>query len=229
MDTIWGNLRTFFPDEVLDAHDKIFTGGHFSLYRNSPEVNSSYRLTSRRNPLSHVDAFSTPTLLAFDEWGPQRNGMNAVLPDNDFRLYSSEMPYADIRVPYRALRNNREGFGEPEARLMEVSLRHRAYLYDRGRLIQYGINPDGSLHEREEAYIHLQKRKMRLKLGGNEQSFIILPPNRISQPPAVVDGQYLRANTREFGLRPAYIARRARNAMRKLAGLLKHSGGGDRG
>lgn len=45
MDVIFGNIRKFVTDELLDKYDKIYPLGHFSLYRNSDKCNLYFKLT----------------------------------------------------------------------------------------------------------------------------------------------------------------------------------------
>ena len=43
MDLIFGDIRAFITDEILEKYDKIGFQGHSVIYRNTPEVNQRYR------------------------------------------------------------------------------------------------------------------------------------------------------------------------------------------
>ena len=43
VDLMWGNIRKFLTDEILDKYEKIGFLAHSTLYRNTPEVNARYR------------------------------------------------------------------------------------------------------------------------------------------------------------------------------------------
>lgn len=62
-DLIFGDLRKFVNDEILEQYDKIFTRGHLTIYKNIPEINSFYR-----SQKDYKTAYQTPVNLSFDEW-----------------------------------------------------------------------------------------------------------------------------------------------------------------
>lgn len=43
IDLIWGDIRKFITDEILEKYDRVLTHGHCSLFRNTQEVNKAYR------------------------------------------------------------------------------------------------------------------------------------------------------------------------------------------
>ncbi|MBO7090099.1 MAG: hypothetical protein J6W70_09355 [Lentisphaeria bacterium] len=54
LDMVFGDLRGFFSDEMLDRYDKLLSCGHLSLYRNTPEVNSRFRLPGSKYTAEEV-------------------------------------------------------------------------------------------------------------------------------------------------------------------------------
>lgn len=220
VDVIWGRLRTFVTDEILDANDRVFGGGHFSLYRNQDSVNNAFRLVSQSRPLSYREVFSSPSSFAFDEWGAAWNGMNSIMIESGFRMYLESMPYADIKVHPRVFRNNREGFGSPAERAHERAKRNIVYAYDRRQLRQYWLSSDEVVHDREEAYIHLQKRPIRRDAVPEScDSFAILPPDRFAPHPGTVEGAYLLREAKGSGVYWQSLRIRRRNAVNKLRAL----------
>ena len=57
-DLIWGDIRNFITDDILEKYDKIGFQGHSTLYRNTPEVNSRYK-TIIPGQLSYKDIFNS--------------------------------------------------------------------------------------------------------------------------------------------------------------------------
>ena len=66
MDLIWGDIRKFITDDMLDQYDKIGFQGHSTLYRNTPEVNARYR-TILEGELTYQNIFQSSYGHCFDE------------------------------------------------------------------------------------------------------------------------------------------------------------------
>jgi hypothetical protein len=212
LDVVFGDVRRFVTEEILADADKVYAGGHLSFIRNEPGLNTLYRRGAEVGMLDYREVVATPRALAFDEWGPQRNGLNAIFSAHGRKVHLAEMPYADVKTRHYALRTNREGFTlEPETAASERRKRHIMYAFDTGRLTQHAIDTDtGEPVEREEAYIHLQKRPMSRDqgLGTSPQRFVVLPPNRLAPHPGRIDADYLRRHCRERRIYPhAYVLR----------------------
>ena len=68
IDLMWGNIRKFYTDEILEKYDKIGYQAHSTLYKNTPEVNKRYR-TVIDGLDNYKMAFSESEGHAFDEVG----------------------------------------------------------------------------------------------------------------------------------------------------------------
>jgi hypothetical protein len=232
LDVIFGNVRKFVSEEVLQKADKVFTGGHLSLFRNDEQINRLYRTGGRLGLLDYRAVLSSPRSFAFDEWGVRHDGLNSIFLANGRYVHLSEMPYADVKVSHYALRTNREGFSlSPETAERELRKRHICYTFNRGSLQQHAIDSvTEELVQREEAYIHLQKRPMRRdpELGESPSSFTILPPNRFAPSPAAMSTAYLKRNCPERRIYLHFYRLRFRNLARLVLGkaksILKHQG-----
>lgn len=66
IDLIFGNIRKFISDDILNNYDKIQTLGHFELYRNTKRVNEHFK-SNIPGFISYKEIFSSPALWAFDE------------------------------------------------------------------------------------------------------------------------------------------------------------------
>lgn len=69
IDLIWGNIRKFVTEELLDKYDKLFTHGHFVLYRNTTEVNNWFRELPQIPDHTWKQVFQSDESWAFDEAG----------------------------------------------------------------------------------------------------------------------------------------------------------------
>ena len=68
MDLIFGDIRAFITDEILEKYDKIGFQGHSVIYRNTPEVNQRYRVQVENAP-NYKDVFTSGDGKFFDEVG----------------------------------------------------------------------------------------------------------------------------------------------------------------
>ena len=68
IDLVWGDIRKFYTEEILDTYEKVGFNGHSNLYRNTPEVCSRYR-TKIEGKMYYKDVYSVDKGYAFDEPG----------------------------------------------------------------------------------------------------------------------------------------------------------------
>ena len=66
LDMVWGDIRKFITDDILEQYEKIGNQGHSTLYKNTPEVNARYR-TCIPGIVNYKIAYSTDQGFAFDE------------------------------------------------------------------------------------------------------------------------------------------------------------------
>lgn len=68
MDLIWGDIRKFITDDILDKYEKIGFQGHSTLYKNTPEVNQRYKIQIDEE-LNYKKVFTSEKGCFFDETG----------------------------------------------------------------------------------------------------------------------------------------------------------------
>lgn len=66
MDVLWGDIREFITDDLLDKYIKIGFQGHSTLYRNCVEVNNIYKREFKDLP-TYKEIFSKEKGYCFDE------------------------------------------------------------------------------------------------------------------------------------------------------------------
>src|SRR5690606_27520310 len=102
LDTIWGDLRKSLRAPLHGTYDRIFGGGHLSIFRNSSEVNEAYRQGGHADgTLNYRDVFTSSRSYAFDEWGLNQNGLNRIF-EQKYSFYLDTMPYADVKPAHYA-------------------------------------------------------------------------------------------------------------------------------
>ena len=95
IDLIFGDLRKFITEDILQSYDRIFEVGHLFLYRNCKEINEAYRLLGGMIPFEEVAR--TKAYCGFDE----HTGITRIFIKNGFKTYA-KVVCADIDPHYKA-------------------------------------------------------------------------------------------------------------------------------
>ena len=167
MDMIFGDLSWFFKKYRLDMYDKFQSVGHLTLMRNTPENNVRYKLPC--NPgKGYKDAFTTQGSTHFDE-----SEINQIYNAYAFPFFD-ERVHADISPQYRRLKLTVKTHGVPN------NHKHQTFYWQNGKIWRAFLRDNGtwrSIIVEEFAYIHFQKRKMKVPEFdvNNVNSFYICP------------------------------------------------------
>ena len=166
-DLIFGDIRKFVTDEKLERYEKLYTRGHLTLYRNTPENNSRYRniIASGYNT-DYKKIFSSEEIYAFDEWG-RDGGINRIFMKLNIPIYN-ELDFDDIslvRVPFFPVQRCKNS---PHS-----SMKNIYYSYNGKNLIRK-CKYFEEINCEEVLYAHFQKRSMKNNAPGSDK-FIIIP------------------------------------------------------
>lgn len=174
-DVIYGKLDEFITDELLDSYDKIFTKGHFALYRNTEKMNMLFQ-SEINGHLLYKDVMQANDNRNFDEDWNGRPNANDIYRANGMRVYENidnERKVADIYAKspvFRVVYQNRS-----DHKNVIEKARDSLFVHKDGRLIRYSIK-DKCLYREEFMYIHLKQRKMKMFEGLEKCSnFTIIP------------------------------------------------------
>lgn len=164
-DQIFGNLKSFITEDMLEKYDKIGSLGHLTLYRNTAENNRVYTTTER-----YKQVFTTERGCAFDEWLPGNINEIYLASHKNIMLenYGADInPYMTTfqTVHYDLSRNM----------YCKSEIKNSVFCFDNGKLSQIYIS-NGKLTEKEYPYAHLQKRAMKdLRSDKNTAKYCIVP------------------------------------------------------
>ena len=154
LDLLFGNIRKFITDDILDKNDKIFITGHFSLYRNTKQMNELFMDKGEYPEYNYEEAFTVKEACYFDEF----RGMNLKCIRNGINVYHNKQLFLDIN-PSKFEFVNRKG-----TKVFCV--------WKDGKLSTIDANGD----EEEWLYIHFQKRNICCgSIDENKNSFIMIP------------------------------------------------------
>ena len=170
----FSKLDEFVTDELLDSYDKVFTKGHFALYRNSVEMNELF-MKEINGHLLYKEVMQANDNRNFDEdWNGKLNA-NDIYRANGMRVYENvdnERKVADIYAKspvFRVVYQNRI-----DHKNKIDSKRNGLFVHEDGRLRRYQMK-DGQLCQEEFMYIHLKQRNMQMLSDvGQCMNFIII-------------------------------------------------------
>lgn len=177
LDVIWGNLEKFIREYALLNYDKASDAGHFTLFRNTPEITQLYKKGAEKGLMDYKTVYTSSEIFAFDEWGGSK-GINAIFLAHGKTLFYEKLLFADINVFSRNLQTTRTLYGDSIEE--EKQKRKIIYRYVNGSLYQHFTTQEPhAAFLKEEMYIHLQKRNMISPSPLTTPGFIIAPPDKI--------------------------------------------------
>lgn len=161
IDLIFGDIRKFVTEEILSAYDKILEHGHFTLYRNTSEINKHFMYCAGYGDYDYKKVFTSDDSLYFDEC----LGMQLISRKSGIKTYLNKDCFFDV-IPSR--KEFTHISGERQKIIFE---------YCNGRMFAL-TKGDQFAKKREIMYAHFQKRKMdysAVKAYSPLQTFYIVP------------------------------------------------------
>lgn len=147
-DTVFGNLDEFLKVPLEKEYDKIGNWGHFTLIKNTPEINHRYMLSVKENGqrLNLFDEMvKTNKVVHFDETA----GINRIYRENGFESYDNQDLCGDILYENLDLYSNDKRF---------VKASRMCFVWDDGK-VYLVYKKHNQINFNEFGYVHLQKRK----------------------------------------------------------------------
>lgn len=160
VDLMWGDIRKYYTDELLEKYDKIGFLAHSTLYRNTPQVNTRYREIIE-GEMDYITAFSEAQGHAFDEVGIEaiykHLGIDYYKEINFANLTKYETKFhLDLMPKEDEYKNNRQVF-----------------TWDNGKILRHYLH-DGRVFTEEYMYIHFWCRPMTYKVSNyNKNKYLI--------------------------------------------------------
>ncbi len=203
-DQIFGDIRHFITDDILDRYDRILFCGHFTLYKNTPEVNQVYKKVS---PLSYKTVFSSSKNFCFDEAGG--TGSYWIRNLND-RLYN-EIIFDDINY-------KRHEFITVHKKEHDKGKKNFIYSFEKGKLFRI-FEENGNVGKEETMYVHFQKRNLAVLTDVDDYFTIV--PNKIIAYVSNPTIEFLRREAHKKLIYWPLLRTKYRTLKRKIIALFK--------
>ena len=210
LDLIFGDIRKYLDEDILDKYDKIYSHGHFSLYRNNKEINENFMelLDDNGIPL-YENVFKSNNSFFFDE----TNGIVKLYDSIKYKMYKNPYAYADVSIKF----NNFHLVSRKED---GNYIFYKTVLNNISKIYGYYIN-NGKIEKREFMYVHLQKRKMQVETQ-KKTEYMIVPNKFINQK----NNQTVEDMIKEYGkkytiYRKEYVKFKYNNLRKKIIRMIK--------
>lgn len=168
VDLLFGQLSNFITSSDLITYDKISVLGHLSIFKNIEKINHAFELCDYQEILQ--DARSR----VFDEFRFEPN-INSIMREAGFKVKVA-IPYADIDFQHYSFGLHQYISGNRSQSLPRYPL---IFEYNDGEVI--GLELRGNkIVETEYAYVHFQKRNIRLCAEMGVKRFLLVP-NKICE------------------------------------------------
>lgn len=209
LDQYFGKIDHFISKDILDSYDKILCLGHFTLFRNVPDINQLYTVEDRTYHQSYVEVFSDEKHWIFDEWPTNDcTSINRIVKQEGVKVYYCHDCFCDL-IPFVS-RYQRYIFDETREDWDIEPVKNMVFVWENGCLYACHMEK-GQLVKREMLYVHIRQRALKMDIGENDRVYYIVP-NRIFTDDAVKDSaivSYIHRARRRSLCCPDETARKA--------------------
>lgn len=178
LDMMWGNIRHFLTDEVLEKYDRVGYQGHSTLYKNNADINSKYKVHID-GIVKYEDVFTTREGCTFDEKITRvydalkidyyKDTVFAHLNKYESSFYLGHLSEADI------YKNKRQAFGWKD-----------------GILTRYYLHND-DVETEEFMYIHFWCRPITYKIKDcSSNDAFVMYPDVVKKYDGPIDVKFLK-------------------------------------
>lgn len=197
LDLLFGNIRHFVTDSILDRYDKIYTRGHLAIFKNDTLTNKLYQHSSLNK--NYKEVFLSKKNYSFDEWG-NGGGINEIFLEHNRRIYD-EIDFHDVL------------FSKYRFYPYQKYDKKTNYIYEWSKGDLRAISNKNE--KIEIIYAHFQKRKFKTENIHDGVDSVIIYPNRylITNGDQVNYKKYLKKKQRIYVYA---IKLRVKNLLKKI-------------
>lgn len=169
MDLVFGDLRHFFTDSILENNQKILSHGHLCLYKNEEKINKLYKV-KRKDCYYYKDVYSSK--IEWNNFDEYPYGISRIAKMEKIKVYEKDI-FADLDSFYYTFRKIYSYYNKRDDDVEDII---QYFSLKKGKLINYVIK-DEKIYTEELAYVHFQKRIMNCELIEDITSDFDIFPN----------------------------------------------------
>ncbi len=210
IDLIWGNIRKFYTDNLLNNNDKIGFYGHCTIYRNNEEINKMF-MKKINGKFKYKEVFTSNEGFAFDE--EFHESINDIFLNQNMKCNFDEYQ-ANI---YRKSSNFKlVSYDFETQKYITENKKKGFFVFDKGSLYRYYKNVNKI---DEFLYIHMQAREMKVNTN-NYELFKIIPNSFDSiQSDELLQENIRKVKIKHFNIH--YFKHRFQNLKKKIRKRVK--------
>ena len=196
LDMIFGDLGRFVTKDILANYDKIFSVGHFTIYRNEKTANEMFKKSHPE--MDWREVMADPRHRGFDE----HIGVNRIWRAAGARMLEREEIVVDVDPLIERF----------ERAAPNRNYRRQLFYFERGRVLR-GYQAGSEWRIDEFMYIHFQKRKMRFLPAPGATRYAIAPGGFFDMPDHVPSSA-LAERLNPYHFKPEESLHRLRSSIR---------------
>ena len=191
IDIVLGNISDFITIDLIDNYDKLFNLGHFTLYKNTKEINELF-MKKVNNVSWYKESFTNSKITVFDEVGTGYHNINTL-----FKIYNKKIFSQDciFDVHPESFFFDKDIYNEKEGKFLTKNYKKLIIIWHFGKLFEIsdsGIN--------ELLYIHLQDRNMYVDSQVNVANIYKIVPNSIEPIKGIFSFDTVLKNEKRFSI-----------------------------
>lgn len=191
LDLVYGDIRSFLTDNVLDKYKMFLGWGHLTLYRNDEDTNTFF-MKKIDGYQYYKDAFTTSSITFFDEY--DHKGTADKWKDVRSEDCWLEIPFDNASKPKQSFHFNS----------LTRGWKNVVFEYDKGKLYMVKVNK-GQIVRKESLYAHFQHRGfMKDKVTNGYSHFLVTPTSIIDYPPKKIAYWVIKFYCRNRNIRTQY-------------------------
>lgn len=178
-DMLFGDLDKFLPKLFESEYDKIFCGGHLTIYKNSQINNRKFMSKNHQNLYLYKCALANPEGFAFDE-AIYANNVHRLFLELNCKCFEEDISFNTSTESYMF---KRKPFDKNTKRWTEER-RCSHVFWTEGKIVGYSKKKNDVI-KTEYLYIHLQGRKMKVEKKLRLENIIEISPEYFKKKDAL--------------------------------------------